>query len=104
MVVLAGIGIGSLLLGPYMKIIFNNPEMHIWHHAYEFPKTHQYGINFGLTLAIWDYIFGTAVIPENGRDIRLGFPGVEDFPKDFANQNLHGFAKPTDTNPVSTIV
>ncbi len=82
---------GSLLLGPFMKIIFNSPEMHIWHHAYEMPAEHPHGINFGISLALWDYLFGTAHIPHNGRDIRLGFPGVETFPRDFVGQNLHGF-------------
>jgi sterol desaturase/sphingolipid hydroxylase (fatty acid hydroxylase superfamily) len=86
---------GSLILGPVMKFVFNNPEMHIWHHSYELPEDKRYGINFGISLAIWDYIFGTAHIPHNGRDIRLGFPGVEDFPQDFLHQNLHGFEKNT---------
>ena len=90
--VIAGTGaLGSVILGPIMKIVFNSPEMHIWHHAYDLPKDMQYGINFGLTLAIWDYIFGTARIPHNGRDIRLGFPKIESFPKTFVEQNLHGF-------------
>jgi len=73
-----------------MKIIFNSPEMHIWHHSYNLPEERRYGINFGLTLAIWDYIFGTAHIPHDGRDIKLGFPGVEEFPTTFVDQNLHG--------------
>ncbi len=80
----------SLILGPFMKKIFNSPEMHIWHHAYDLPAEKKYGVNFGLTLAIWDYIFGTDYIPYNGRDIRLGFPGVEKFPQSFIGQNLHG--------------
>jgi sterol desaturase/sphingolipid hydroxylase (fatty acid hydroxylase superfamily) len=82
--------LGVLLLGPFMKKIFNSPEMHIWHHAYEIPADRPYGINFGISLALWDYIFGTAVIPHEGRDIKLGFPGMEEFPDDFARQNLHG--------------
>lgn len=84
----------SLLLGPFMKYIFNSPEMHIWHHSYELPKDRRDGINFALTLACWDYIFGTAYVPYEGRDIKLGFPGVEDFPQDFIGQNTHGFAGP----------
>ncbi|MEM9985414.1 MAG: hypothetical protein AAF804_09990 [Bacteroidota bacterium] len=48
-------------------------------------------MNFGLTLAIWDYLFRTNYIPHNGRNIKLGFPGVEEFPEDFVGQNLHGF-------------
>ncbi|MBT8219777.1 MAG: sterol desaturase family protein [Bacteroidia bacterium] len=87
------IPIGALVLGPFMKKIFNSPEMHIWHHAHDIPENMKYGINFGITLAIWDYIFGTAHIPHTGRDIALGFPGVDEYPQDFINQNLHGFGK-----------
>lgn len=93
---LAGGLTGAFALGPFMKIIFNSPEMHIWHHAYEIPKDKPYGVNFGLTLAIWDYIFKTDYIPYEGRDIRLGFPGVEDFPESFVEQNLHGFGHKND--------
>ena len=82
---------GSLLLGGVMKYLFNSPEMHIWHHSYDLPEDRRYGVNFGLTLALWDYLFGTAYIPHNGKDIRLGFPGVETFPDSFASQALHGF-------------
>ena len=92
--ILASIGTGSLIFGPFMKKIFNSPEMHIWHHAHDMPEDMPHGINFGISLALWDYIFGTARIPHDGRDIRLGFPGVEDFPKDFARQNLHGLGQP----------
>ncbi len=88
---LAAIAVGTFLLGPFMKILFNSPEMHIWHHSYKLPKEKRYGVNFGLTLAVWDYIFGTAHIPHDGKDIRLGFPGVENFPASFVEQNTYGF-------------
>ena len=81
----------SLLLGPFMRKIFNSPEMHIWHHAYDLPEERKYGVNFGLSLAMWDYIFGTNYVPYDGRDIQLGFPGVDKFPPDFIHQNIHGF-------------
>ncbi len=71
--------------------IFNNPKMHIWHHSKELPEQHPYGMNFGLTLSIWDYIFGTAYIPKSGRDIEIGFDGDEDFPDDFGSQVLYPF-------------
>ena len=77
-------------LGP-LKYIFNNPQMHIWHHAHDLPEGHPRGINFGITLSVWDYIFGSAVIPHNGRDIKLGFPGVENFPDTFWKQLVYGF-------------
>jgi sterol desaturase/sphingolipid hydroxylase (fatty acid hydroxylase superfamily) len=92
-IILGCIALGALALGPIMRKLFNNPEMHIWHHAYDLPEERQTGVNFGLTLAIWDYIFGTAYIPHDGRDIRLGFPGIEEFPEDFVQQNTHGFGK-----------
>lgn len=82
-------------LGP-LKYIFNNPAMHIWHHAYEMPENRKYGINFGISLSLWDYIFGTAHIPHNGRDIKLGFPGLEKFPKHFFSQIVHGFKRQSD--------
>ncbi|MEM9821852.1 MAG: sterol desaturase family protein [Bacteroidota bacterium] len=85
--------LGRYLLGPVMKYLFNSPEMHIWHHAYNLPEDHRHGVNFGLTLSLWDWLFGTAYIPHNGRDIRLGFPGVEQYPKSFTDQLLHGFRK-----------
>lgn len=92
-IVFAGVLIGSFLLGRAMKYLFNSPEMHIWHHSHDLPHERRFGINFGLTLAIWDYLFGTAYIPHDGRDIKLGFPGVEDFPKGFLEQNALGFGQ-----------
>ena len=82
--------VGSLFLGPFIKRIFNHPEMHIWHHAMEIPNDRKYGVNFGLSLAIWDFIFGTAYIPYEGRDIKLGFPGIDQFPTTFTSQVSHG--------------
>jgi sterol desaturase/sphingolipid hydroxylase (fatty acid hydroxylase superfamily) len=92
-VVLASAAAVSLILGPLMKYIFNSPEMHIWHHAYTFPEHHRYGMNFGLSLSLWDWLFGTAYVPYDGRDIKLGFPGVEKFPRSFMTQVGHGFSR-----------
>ena len=94
------VGLGIFVMGPFMKVIFNSPEMHIWHHSYDLPTDRHFGINFGLTLAIWDYLFDTAYVPHNGRDIKLGFPGVEQFPTDFIMQNLNGLSK-ASSMPVS---
>ncbi len=69
-----------------LKYVFNNPKMHIWHHAKKLPASVKYGVNFGLTLSVWDYLFGTSHIPHDGRDIELGFPGDEEFPTDFLSQ------------------
>jgi sterol desaturase/sphingolipid hydroxylase (fatty acid hydroxylase superfamily) len=72
-----------------LKYIFNNPKMHIWHHAKTLPKHVSYGVNYGLTLSIWDYLFKTNYIPHSGKDIELGFSGDETFPKDFIKQELY---------------
>lgn len=93
MMSLAIVALGSFGLGPFMKKIFNSPEMHIWHHAYHLPEEHHTGVNFGLSLAIWDYIFGTDYIPKDGKTIELGFPGVEKVPSGFIGQSQYGFQK-----------
>jgi sterol desaturase/sphingolipid hydroxylase (fatty acid hydroxylase superfamily) len=69
----------SWTYGPF-KYIFNNPVMHLWHHALEVPdgKT---GVNFGLSLSIWDYLFKTAHIPHSSSNIPLGFEGIDEYPK-----------------------
>ncbi|MGQ3677438.1 sterol desaturase family protein [Tenacibaculum discolor] len=77
----------------WLKYILNNPRMHIWHHAKELPSERKMGVNFGITLSIWDYIFKTNYIPYNGRDIELGFDGDEKFPKDFIHQELYPIGK-----------
>lgn len=81
----------KLTYGP-LKYIFNNPVMHLYHHAYHLPKG-SYGVNFGISLSLWDYLFGTHHIPEDNGTIELGFEGDEEFPTGFVGQNLYGFWK-----------
>lgn len=73
-------------LGP-LRYLFNSPQMHIWHHARELPRPR--GVNFGLTLSLWDYLFGTAYVPRDGRDIALGFDDLEAFPRGFFGQVVY---------------
>jgi sterol desaturase/sphingolipid hydroxylase (fatty acid hydroxylase superfamily) len=63
--------------------------MHIWHHAKQMP--YQYGANYGITLSIWDYLFGTAYLPDDGQDIALGFEEVEKYPNTFSKQQTYPF-------------
>ncbi|WP_204345746.1 sterol desaturase family protein [Psychroserpens algicola] len=79
--------------GP-LKYIINNPVMHLYHHSYVLPEG-TYGVNFGISLSLWDYIFKTNYIPEDSGAIELGFPGDDVFPKDFIGQNTYGFKKET---------
>ncbi|WP_282073264.1 sterol desaturase family protein [Polaribacter atrinae] len=77
----------------WLKYILNNPKMHIWHHVKELPEDRKNGVNFGITLSIWDYIFKTNYIPYSGRDIELGFEGDEEFPKNFIEQEIYPLGK-----------
>ncbi len=76
--------------GP-LKYIFNSPKMHIWHHAKDLPESHPKGMNFGISLSIWDYLFRTNYIPSSGRDIALGFEDIESYPDGFVRQQLEAF-------------
>lgn len=81
----------KLTYGP-LKYVLNNPVMHLYHHAYTLPKG-SHGVNFGISLSLWDYIFGTHHIPESSGKVPLGFPGDTEVPKGFLGQLVHGFKK-----------
>ncbi len=74
------------------KYVINNPVMHLYHHAYAIPKG-KHGMNYAISLSLWDYIFKTNYIPEDSGTIEIGFKGDDKFPTDFINQNLYGFKK-----------
>ena len=69
--------------GP-LRYIFNSPTMHLLHHS----KSHlaEGGVNFGLSLSCWDYLFGTAVPPTISGELVLGFEGDTDVPSDIWKQ------------------
>jgi len=75
--------------GP-LRYVLNSPGMHIWHHAKNIPDGRT-GVNYGISLSLWDYLFGTAWIPYSGRDEKLGFDGVENFPSSFTEQITYPF-------------
>ncbi len=70
-----------------LKYIFNNPKMHIWHHTKSIPN--RYGVNFGISLSLWDYIFKTNYIPKDGRDNELGFLNDKEVPDNFLAQEIY---------------
>lgn len=77
--------------GP-LKYVFNNPVMHLYHHAKELPS--RYGVNFGISLSLWDYLFKTNYIPQNSNAIEeLGFENDESFSKGFLSQLLSGWKR-----------
>ena len=80
----------KLTYGP-LKYVFNNPVMHLYHHAFTLPEgTH--GVNFGISLSLWDYIFKTNYIPENSGKIELGYSDDSKMPKGFFGQLFYGFS------------
>lgn len=79
----------NISYGP-LKYIFNNPKMHIWHHAKALPDGTN-GVNYAITLSIWDYIFKTNYIPKDGAKIELGFIDDEHFPKNMGAQMIYPF-------------
>jgi sterol desaturase/sphingolipid hydroxylase (fatty acid hydroxylase superfamily) len=82
----------SYNLGP-LKYVFNSSQMHIWHHSKSLPEEHSFGMNFGISLSIWDYIFKTNYQPYDGRDIELGYHGESELPDGFIKQELFPFCK-----------
>ena len=79
--------------GPF-RYIFNNSVMHLWHHVKSLPKDRKHGVNFGISLSLWDFIFRTNYIPNDNKDIELGFEGDEKFPIDnFGKQLIYPIGK-----------
>lgn len=70
----------------FLKYLFNNPKMHLWHHAKKLPNHLKYGVNFGITLSIWDYIFGTVYQPNQKPDLTIGYIGEENDKQDLLHQ------------------
>ncbi len=82
----------KITYGP-LKYVFNNPVMHLYHHAYSLPEGRQYGMNYGISLSVWDYIFKTNYIPEDSGSIELGYEGDDAMPNTFLGQMRYGFFK-----------
>ena len=77
----------KITYGP-LKYVLNNPVMHLWHHAKDVPPG-TYGVNYGISLSLWGYLFGTAYIPNQNANEPLGFEDQETFPKTFLQQLTH---------------
>lgn len=64
--------------GP-LRYLVNSPAFHAWHHDIELHKDK--GQNFGISLVVWDWIFGTAHWPGKATaPARYGFEGIEQYP------------------------
>jgi len=85
-----------LPMGP-LKYVFNSAQMHIWHHAKEMPR--RYGGSFGISLSVWDWLFGSVHWPHDGRDIELGFDEIESYPSTFFGQLRAPALRPPGPRP-----
>jgi len=75
----------NITWGP-LRYLLNSPRMHIWHHMYELPTARSAGVNFAISLSLWDWSFATSYWPSSTESPeqqprRLGFRGMETFPK-----------------------
>jgi len=80
----------KLNYGPF-RYVFNNPVMHLYHHAYALPERFKKGVNFAISLSIWDYIFKTSYVPEADKNIKLGYEDDHKMPNSFWGQLRYGF-------------
>jgi sterol desaturase/sphingolipid hydroxylase (fatty acid hydroxylase superfamily) len=69
--------------------IINGPQMHRWHHALD-DEAHNR--NFATKFAFWDYLFGTAYLPEARKPRGYGL-GDLDFPRNYLRQHLFAFRR-----------
>jgi len=83
----------NITWGPF-KFIFNNPVMHLYHHAHAQPEG-KVGVNFGISLSLWDYLFKTSYVPKAEANVPLGFPGDDQIPNSFWGQIRYGFKRNT---------
>jgi sterol desaturase/sphingolipid hydroxylase (fatty acid hydroxylase superfamily) len=67
--------------GPF-RYILNSPAMHIWHHDHDGPAR-----NFGVVLSCWDWIFGTATMPDHP-PAKIGYAEMDELPHGFFAQQV----------------
>lgn len=81
-----------------LRYVLNGPGMHRWHHA---DQPEAYGTNFATKLSLWDWLFGTAYLPDprerKAERYGLGYAG---FPHRYLGQVLRAFGPgPFDHEP-----
>ncbi len=73
--------------GP-LKWLIASPQFHHWHHAQD---REAWDRNFAGQLALWDFVFGTAHLPEGRRPQRFGV--ADPVPAGYTAQLLHPFRR-----------
>jgi sterol desaturase/sphingolipid hydroxylase (fatty acid hydroxylase superfamily) len=78
----------KLNYGP-LRYLLNHPTMHLWHHAKDWGPKHPHGLNFGISLSLWDGLFGTARWETPPAELPLSFKHRELYPNAFMAQNMN---------------
>lgn len=73
--------------GPLRRIV-SSPEFHHWHHSNETDARDR---NFASIISFWDFIFGTAFLPEGRRPKIYGTD--ENIPASYIDQLLYPFRR-----------
>lgn len=76
-----------------LQYFINGPEMHRWHHSDDGGK--EYQNNFSTKLAVWDWIFGTAFLPDPNvrKPKRYGLSDTPDYPLSVEVSEKNNFVK-----------
>ncbi|HAY32582.1 MAG TPA: sterol desaturase family protein [Ignavibacteria bacterium] len=76
-----------------IQYFINGPEMHRWHHSDDGGK--EYQNNYGTKLAVWDWIFGTAFLPDPHfrKPEKYGLSDTPDYPLAMENDGKISFVK-----------
>ncbi len=72
------------------RYLLNSPRMHIWHHDVVLHQ--RAGQNFGVVFSLWDWIFGTAYMPD-GQPETLGFEQMDAYPRGLLPRLVYPFRK-----------
>jgi sterol desaturase/sphingolipid hydroxylase (fatty acid hydroxylase superfamily) len=83
----------------WLKLLFNGPEAHRWHHAAD-ADVGPRGVNYATKIALWDRIFGTAYLPAGKKPRSYGLWGGAFFPAGFFRQHAYAF-RPFEGQPPS---
>ena len=77
-----------------LSLVFNTPELHRWHHSQDKSEGNK---NYGESLMIWDWIFGSWYNENRRPPTDIGIP--EAMPARFRDQIVWPFAKLVDIIP-----
>ena len=88
----------NITWGP-LRYLINSPRMHVWHHMYALPDGRHKGVNFGINLSIWDWLFRTSYWPAPNESPeqqpeKLGFPDMDEYPRSFVGRFVYPLRLP----------